>query len=53
VPEATLVLKDGPLAGWCSDGTFWGLRYFTGQETTGDTGRVYESAIRAFARRVS
>ncbi|PQO33627.1 hypothetical protein [Blastopirellula marina] len=31
VPEVSIVLKDGALAGWLSDGRLWGYDYFTGK----------------------
>lgn len=34
IPEATLVLCDEHVAGWCSDGRKWGLKYFAGEEET-------------------
>lgn len=30
LPEITLVLKDGPVSAWLSDGRYAGERYFTG-----------------------
>src|SRR5262249_601929 len=49
VPEVSIVLQDGHLAGWCADGTLWGDAYFTGFKEIADrTARVYESAIEAF-----
>ncbi len=33
VPEVSIVLKDGALAGWLSDGRVWGYEYFTGKTT--------------------
>ena len=34
VPEVAIVLKDGETAGWCSDGKWFGQRYFIGGRTS-------------------
>lgn len=33
IPELTIVLAEGPLAGWSSNGQLFGPEYFTGDET--------------------
>jgi hypothetical protein len=53
IPEVSIVLRNGPLAGWCADGTLWGPRYFTGAEDDqGPTRHVWETAIEPFVRRL-
>ena len=53
VPEVTIVLKDGPLAGWCADGTLWGEPYFTGQSyDIAKVRHVWDVAIEPFVRRL-
>jgi hypothetical protein len=53
VPEVSIVLTDGALAGWCADGRLWGRRYFTGARATALPRDVYASAIRAFVTRLT
>ena len=53
VPEATLILSDRQLSGWCSDGRLWGTPYFLGEATGADAAAVYRSAIRGFTRRLT
>jgi hypothetical protein len=52
IPETTLVLTDGPLSGWCSDGSSWGDPYFLGDVTQCDPVEVYRSAIKPFIERL-
>jgi hypothetical protein len=53
VPEVSLVLRDGPLAGWCSDGTLFGPHYFTGVKNGPAAIRhVWITAIEPFLRRL-
>lgn len=52
VPETTLVLTDGPVSGWCSDGSSWGDPYFLGDVTQCDPVAVYRSAIQRFIDRL-
>jgi len=53
VPESTIVLNDGVLSGWCSDGQIWGLPYFIGEKQSAPKREVFWSAIRAFAKRLA
>ena len=53
VPECSIVLREGQLAGWCADGRLWGDRYFTGSRQSADRRGVFESSIGAFAARVT
>jgi hypothetical protein len=54
IPEVSIVLKDGPLAGWCADGTLWGPMYFTGVlHDEAATRHVWDGAIEPFVRRLS
>jgi hypothetical protein len=52
VPETTIVLRDGEVAGWCSDGRLWGARYYIGTLLGASTKEVFESAISAFCHRL-
>ena len=45
IPELTLVLCDGTMAGWCADGRMFGPAYFTGIPIADD----FEHRIRALA----
>jgi hypothetical protein len=31
IPEVTMILKDGETSGWCSDGVYFGRKYFIGE----------------------
>jgi hypothetical protein len=46
VPELTLVLTEGTMAGWCADRGLFGPAYFTGTESGIDAGAVYEVLCR-------
>jgi hypothetical protein len=49
LPEVTLVLRDGHLAGWTSQGWTFGMDYFTGAETQpGVEEHVYQNIIENF-----
>lgn len=53
IPEVTIVLTDGFLAGWCSDGRLWGRKYFSDQtEDQAFQHDVYHNVILAFLREV-
>lgn len=52
VPEISIVLTDGALAGWCSDGRLWGRSYFIGEYDSASMSSVFETAIKAFAERL-
>jgi hypothetical protein len=53
IPEVSIVLKDGMLAGWCADGTLWGPPYITGVRYQVDAIRhVWDTAIGPFVRRL-
>lgn len=53
VPEVTIVLTDGELGGWCSDGRLWGAEYYTGKSFDPAVDQdVYERAIAGFIRGV-
>ncbi len=52
LPEVSIVLKDGALSGWCSDGRTWGTRYFTGSATGSVPSDVFETVIKAFCERL-
>ncbi len=48
IPEVTLVLTDGMISGWCSDGRMWGKEYFTGDAERVDAKEIYDDVIRPF-----
>jgi hypothetical protein len=52
IPEATLVLADNTISGWCSDGRLWGYEYFTRDVPRTDTRRIYEEVLRPFIVRL-
>ncbi len=52
IPEISIVLRDGLLAGWCSNGRLWGMRYFTGKSKGASQKLVYESSILAFTEQL-
>lgn len=41
VPEATIVLAEGALGGWTSDGNHWGFGYFAPNRVTQATGPMF------------
>lgn len=43
--EATIVLDEKHLAGWCSDGTLWGDPYYTGADDAGDPLGIWRSRL--------
>jgi hypothetical protein len=52
VPEVSLVLAEGEISGWCSDGRTWGHPYFLVDEPSAGPGEVWEDAIRPFLERL-
>jgi hypothetical protein len=48
VPEVTLVLFDGEIAGWCADGRTWGNLYFLVDSPNGTASDIWHAAIRPF-----
>ena len=51
IPEVTIVLADGELGGWCSDGRLWGAKYYTGRSRDAAVDQdVYHGAIAGFIR---
>ncbi len=53
LPEATLVLNEGAMAGWCSDGRIFGHPYFVGDTANARPDEVYRDVIGAFVRRLT
>ena len=51
LPECTIVLTDGPLAGWCSDGRSWGQHYFIEKENA-PVREIYNTVIQPFVERL-
>jgi hypothetical protein len=52
IPEVSIVLCEGALSGWCSDGRLWGRKYFIGDTPPALDGDVYHSSIRPFLQRL-
>ena len=52
LPEVTLVLRDGALAGWTSEGWNFGLTYFAGETEAGAEEYVYHNMIEEFIARL-
>ncbi|MHC2066388.1 hypothetical protein ACYFX5_02860 [Bremerella sp. T1] len=50
VPEVTIVLTDGHLAGWTSEGRVFGQQYFTGNQAHRLEKQVFEQVILGFVR---
>jgi hypothetical protein len=48
IPELALVLFEGYVPGWCSDGRMWGTEYFTGDAPRTDPRVIYEEVLRPF-----
>ncbi|QDU75590.1 hypothetical protein Pan97_26240 [Bremerella volcania] len=49
IPEVTIALTDGVVAGWVSDGRLWGVHYFTQQQPHRDVdAEIFEQAILGF-----
>jgi hypothetical protein len=48
IPEVTLVLRDGALAGWTSAGWTFGMKYFAGETGAGTEDYVYHNIIEGF-----
>jgi len=53
VPEVTIALTDGVVAGWVSDGRLWGVPYFTQQQADRDAdAEVFEQVILGFVEQL-
>jgi len=58
IPEVTLVLAEGELTGWCSDGRMWGKRYFIGDARVRDESAaaqysIFHATVARFAERIN
>lgn len=53
VPEVSLVLHDGEVAGWCADGRTWGDPYFLMDPPSGTAADVWHAAIRPFVEQLT
>ena len=45
IPEATLVLRDGALAGWTSEGRTFGMAYFAGEASPDTEAKVQQNIL--------
>ena len=52
IPEATLVLHDNNVSGWCADGRQWGDPYFL-NETGVSPGEIWNDVIKPFCTRLA
>ena len=52
IPELTLVLCDGALAGWCADGRWFGPAYFIGDHTPTNGAVIYDEVLKPFVARL-
>jgi hypothetical protein len=48
IPELTLVLCDGTMAGWCAEGRLFGPAYFTGKEADENAWEIYSEVLSRF-----
>ena len=48
LPEVTLVLRDGALAGWTSEGRTFGMAYFAGETSPGAETGVCQNILKRF-----
>ncbi|HZN36652.1 MAG TPA: hypothetical protein VFB80_22640, partial [Pirellulaceae bacterium] len=53
LPEITLVLCDGPMAGWLSDGQSFGATYWIDRGVVATVNEVYASVIQRFIRQLA
>jgi hypothetical protein len=52
IPEFTLVLCEGPLAGWCADGRWFGPAYFIGDHAATPGAVIYDEVLKPFIARL-
>ena len=52
IPELTLVLCAGALAGWCADGRWFGPPYFIGEHVPTPGAVIYEEVLKPFVSRL-
>jgi hypothetical protein len=52
IPELTLVLATGALAGWCADGRWFGSPYFIGEHVPTPGAVIYEEVLKPFVLRL-
>ena len=48
LPQVALVMKDGMLSGWFSDGAWFGDRYFVGDHTPIDSASAFDRLTHCF-----
>jgi hypothetical protein len=53
IPEFTLVLVEGLIAGWSANGSLFGRGYFIGSETSVSTRPFFDSVLKWFLRRLT
>jgi hypothetical protein len=52
IPEITFVLNVSHVAGWCSDGRFFGETYYIGDHPRASAARVYREVLEPFLARL-
>ena len=52
IAQLSLVLTDGELAGWCSDGRMFGPRYFIGNHPATPPTEIYRSVLAPLVQRI-
>jgi hypothetical protein len=53
LPELTLVLHEGEVSGWCSDGRMWGNKFFLGDHLAVPPAEIYRDVLDPFVRRLT
>jgi len=52
IPEVTLVLCEGALAGWCADGRWFGPAYFIAEHAPTRGAAIYKQVLKPFVARL-
>jgi hypothetical protein len=52
LPELTLVMSEGVVAGWCADGRTWGSAYFTGERSKTLPEAIFTGILKPFVARL-
>jgi hypothetical protein len=52
IPEATLVLDNNDVSGWCSDGRLWGSEYYVDNRANVSAREIFEQVITPFLERL-
>ncbi len=52
IPEASFVLAEGTVSGWCATGELWGNDYYTGQKSSKNLSNDIKNILSEFASRL-